>query len=278
MTNEIAEIQAQRVRSQANELLAAADGMPAIIKHLNQAIRIAEKSTTGERRANLLAEIGSALQRAFHDSNADRPGCVEAKLSDAAELYRKGAGQRLFVRSETTELLPALERDTPIYARRSFRYTDCGDREIAHQGIFAGALVQVPKVVADAAVRAGAAEIVQTKHVRVKLKLAFTQEDERGRRTWPAGFTGNVAYTTAKEMAQAGAVDEEAVHFAIAEVDVKELRAKYPELVSTNEVDLGTFNERRIDGERALAELAEQPTLEIPKLEGRVRSLAQLTP
>lgn len=275
---EIAEIQVQRWREHANELVAAADGVTAIIEHLNQAIRIVENSTTGERRANLLADIGSALHRAFHDSNSGRTGCVDAKLSEAAVSYRKSARQRLIGLPAAAEKLPPLERDTPIYARKSFRYTDCGDRGIAHQGIIAGALVQVPKVVADAAVRAGAAEIVQTKHVRVKLKLAFTQEDERGRRTWPAGFTGNVAYTTAKEMAQAGAVDEETVHFAVTEVDVKELRAKFPELLGTNEVDLGAFNERRIDGERALAELADRPTVEVPKLEGRTRSLAQLTP
>ncbi|MDQ8700222.1 hypothetical protein [Hyphomicrobium sp. LHD-15] len=274
---EQAEIQTRRWESQANELLVSADAMPAIIDRLNEVVAIVERSATGERRAMILADIGSALRDAVHASNLDRPHGMSAKLTASADLYRKSAGQRLGGQPMFARPGPPLARDTPIYVRKSIRWKDMGDPVVASFGAFAGALIEVPKAVADAAVRIGAAVIVETKHVRVELKRGFTQEDERGRRTWKAGFAGNVACSIAQEMVKAGAVDQHAAHLAITEIDVKELRAKYPELQRTNEVDLGAFNECRVDGERSLAEIADDPGAKTSTTGTRTHSLARLT-
>lgn len=246
-----------RWRQQLDELYSAAQAMPRAIELLDELKDLVEITTTGERRAAFYAELGTAFRNAVALSNRGQPASVRAELEQVAKQYRKAA-QPASVRVEKCE---SLAKDTPTYALKSLKWCDANSG-FAHEGAVAGALFLAPRMVADAAVRIGAAQIVKTRHAHVTTSRAFETEDRR----WPAGFSGPVPLSLAKEMAAAGVIDEKSAALTLTERDIRELRESFPERAWTPVVDLGVFNERRADGERALAEVADAPGALLPPL------------
>lgn len=244
-----------RWRRQLDELYSAAQAIPRAIELLNELKDLVEITTTGERRAAFFAELGAAFRNAVALSNRGQPASVRAELEEVAARYRK-ASRPVSVRVEKRK---ALAKDTPLYALKSLKWCDANS-EYVHEGAVAGALFLAPRAVADAAVRAGVARIVETCHAHVTTSGEFEMEDRR----YPAGFSGAVPLSVAKEMAARGVIDESSARLVLTERDVRELRAHFPELVPTHVVDLGVFNERRADGERALAEVADAPSALLP--------------
>lgn len=259
---EQAEVATVRHRSELAEYEAAADAMDEIIQNLDAVLETVRRTTTGERRASFHVELGSAFRQAVHASNNGNPASVKPALVELAKGYRATAtGRGRFPAAPPPDPLP---RDHLIYVKRGISWSDRGEPSIVKRTAQAGAIVAIPKAVADAAVLAGAAQRLPMTLCRVKVTETYSDETETGRRTWPKGFVGPVDPVIAQRMLAAGVI-EKSDEIKLTDREIAEFRRSYPELTPTHVLDLGVFNDRVADGNRSLDALAGEPAMRAPK-------------
>lgn len=226
----------------ANARAYIAQQLPEVARHLDAALAAIETAAPKlSDRALLVEEVKAVLDAAFFRSTIGKTPNVVGDLETVAARF---VPRKLRIRSK--DVRGALSADVAVYARKAFTFRDAQRPDLNRSHVEAGAIVLVPAVVAEAARRQGAAEVLpQPAGVRVELLQQFTDESEPGGvKVYPAGWLGVLPSDIALGLFARGAAQPRQ-RLSEAEIESYRIGRAQSAPAAGPEIDLGEFNQSK---------------------------------
>lgn len=223
-----------------NEKAEVAKQLPEIGKALEALVRSIFEMTEGQPglRGIVIDEIVGAFRQARSDARHGKPLRIAESITALGEGMAKSV--RRARHPEPPKKLIPLRKDTAVRARRDFKFSDAGQPNVMECKIAEGAIVLLPRAIADAAQAAGAAEILPPpagKRLRFVGTFAFEGPDGSRR-----AYNRAVEAIVPNEIAQAAIADGAAVELDyLLEEELRRYRgAPLPAFPSDSRLSLST--------------------------------------